>query len=104
MSELLSKVVETEGRRHLLGHEHAVYDSVADLDEDEVDEAVRAAEIQAKLIAEQEAGEAVAAAAAETEKKCLENALRQEGASAEEKEVMACGLTALMKSSCHFVF
>ena len=69
------------------------YDSAegSAVDLSEVDEAIRRAELQAKLMLEQEAGEAMAAQAAETEKKGLEQVLQQEGASAEEKEVTACG-------------
>lgn len=69
------------------------YDSAegSAVDFSEVNEAIRTAEVQAKLMLEQEAGEAMAAKAAEMEKKGLEKVLQQGGASAEEKKVTACG-------------
>lgn len=89
-SEMFSKVAANEYRRHSMGYDDDSAEGSA-IGLSEVDEAIRTAEVQAKLMLEQEAGEAMAAEAAESEKKGLEQVLQQEGASAEEKEVTARG-------------
>lgn len=90
-SALFSQIAATEYRRHSAGNDTEVRDSIARLVEEEAEEAVRRSEVEANLLAEQEAGVAAVVAVAETEKKGLEEELEHAGATIEEKEVNARG-------------
>lgn len=86
-SALFSQIAATEYRNQSVEFDDAASDSNARLAEEEAEEAARRSKVEAKLLAEQEAGVAAVVAVAETQKRSLEDELEHAGATVEEKEV-----------------
>lgn len=85
-SAFISQDAEMEYRLHTIDtHQDNTGEEIDHFEK--IAEAVRREEVEANLMAEQEAGVAVVVAAAETQKRTLEQELEQAGATVEEKEV-----------------
>lgn len=96
-SALISQEAETEYRQHAIEtNEDNAMEEMANFEE--VAENVRREEVEANLLAEQEAGVAAVVAAAETQKRSLEQELEQAGATVEEKQVGSGGASEVSSS------